>query len=129
LQTSELTGVVLDYWTARADGLKAKMLRAGERLNGVALDSDICAALTPGFDNWWQPYHVTWFTLGDLIEREGLAIGPRAHPDLIATMTWAAQPYTGKSPQHIGPTPLVAAARAFVASRFGDTVPDEPRAG
>jgi hypothetical protein len=124
MKTAELDGVLLDYWTARADGLEAKILRTGERLNGVRLENDTCAALTPGFDAWWQPYHVTWFTVGPLIEREKLAVMFGKFGEQWHGMTM------DKGVSHIshhitGPTPLIAAMRAFIASRFGDTVPIE----
>lgn len=128
MRVAELTEVLLDYWTAVADGRTAKILRAGERLNGVRLENDVCAALTPGYDDWWQPHHVTCFTMESIIEREKIAT------------SWA--PFAGwwygcivgstvleRKHSMPGETHLIAAARAFIASRFGDTVPDEPRAG
>jgi hypothetical protein len=134
VKTAELDGVLLDYWTARADGLTAKIVRAGERLNGVRADGDVAAALTPGYADWWQPFHVYWGSAGPIIEREKIT--------LVAWTGGVWQAFVGEMSVYIDesepgyledeptPTPpLVAAMRAFVASRFGDTVPDEPRAG
>lgn len=126
MRTNELDGVLLDYWTARADGLTAKIVRAGEKLNGVRLDSDTCAALTPGFDNWWQPHHVTCFTMESIIEREKICLNWH-RGEWGAWMTSSC--YESNDPDQTGPTHLIAAARGFIASRLGDTVPDEPRAG
>lgn len=129
MKTAELDGVLLDYWTARADGReRVKILNAGARLNGVRLENDTCAATTPGFPDWWQPYHAdTWHTAGTIIEREKIGttfgkFGGQWHALVIGD-------HIVPKPTTTGPTPLIAAMRAFVASRFGDTVPDEPRAG
>ncbi|HEX7906797.1 MAG TPA: phage protein NinX family protein [Paraburkholderia sp.] len=126
MKTAELDGVLLDYWSARADGLTATILRAGEKLNGIRLDNDTCAALTPGFDDWWQPHHVTWFTVGPIIERERIGttfgkFGGHWHA-LVLDGIFVSTTITG-------PTPLIAAMRAYVRSKFGDEVPDDPRAG
>jgi hypothetical protein len=126
MKTAELDGVLLDLWAARADGLTAKIMRAGERINRLRIDNDMCAALTPGFDDWWQPYYVTWFTGGPIIEREKIGttfgkFGGQWHALVLDGIS--------VSTTITGPTPLIAAMRAFVRSKFGDTVPDEPRAG
>lgn len=130
MKTAELDGVLLDYWTARADGHeRVKILNAGERLNGVRVEQDTCAATTPGFSDWWQPYHAdTWHNAGPLMQREKIgvtfgALGGEWHALVLKDGVLGIRHTT------TGPTPTIAAMRAFVASRFGDTVPDEPRAG
>ncbi|WP_430229789.1 phage protein NinX family protein [Paraburkholderia tropica] len=114
MKVANLEGALLDYWVAKADGcLEVVYLYQDD--NYYATDCGV-----PVY------YSRDWSKGGPIIEREGLAIAPRAHPDFIATMTWASQPYSGKSAQHIGSTPLIAAMRAFVASKFGEDVEDAP---
>ncbi|SAL01599.1 hypothetical protein AWB80_08162 [Caballeronia pedi] len=122
MKVCELTGVLLDFWVARADGCTAKILRAGAKLNGVRLSNDTCAALTPGYSDWWQPHHVTCFTMDPIIERE--KIGLNWHRGEWGAWVTSSC-YESNDPDQTGSTHLVAAARAFIASRFGDTVPDE----
>ncbi|CAB3972314.1 MULTISPECIES: phage protein NinX family protein [Burkholderia] len=119
MKVSELEGVQLDYWTARADGCAAKIMQPGERLNGVLLDKPTCVALTHGYTDWWQPFHVYWGSAGPIIEREKISITIADYGK-----AWGAcMPKAGGMPLSIGPTPLIAAMRAFVASKLGEEVP------
>jgi hypothetical protein len=59
------------------------------------------------------PYSSDWLWCGPLIEREKIALLPREEGD------WSA---TCEEGVWVGPTPLVAAMRCFVASRMGDTI-------
>jgi hypothetical protein len=124
MKTAELDGVLLDYWTARADGRTAKIVRPGEKINRMMVDCDTCIALTPGYAKWWQPFHVYWGSAGPIIEREKISI-ERIGDDATGDRT--AYAYTIDAPldgQHAD-TALIAAMRAFVSSKFGDEVPDE----
>ncbi|MEX3764496.1 phage protein NinX family protein [Paraburkholderia phenoliruptrix] len=131
MKVSQLTGVLLDYWAARADGQTAKILRAGEKLNRVRLNEDTCATLTPGYTDWWQPHYAcTWFTAGPIVEREHLVVWPYRILDWQDRANGVPQDFAAKrigmpEPEATGPSYLIAAMRCFVASRFGDTVPDE----
>jgi hypothetical protein len=123
MKTAELDGVLLDYWTARADGRTAKIVRPGEKINRIMVDCDMCIALTPGYAKWWQPFHVYWGSAGPIIEREhiGVTFGKFAGQ-------WHALVLDGHivpTPTMTGPTPMIAAMRAFVRMKFGDEVPDE----
>lgn len=132
MKVSELEGALLDRWVAKAMGFAHTSAReAAFALDGQA---DPCVFATSSGSlrlakadsvTVWNP-STDWVCGGPIIEREGLVIAPRAHPEFIATMTWASQPYSGKSAQHIGSTPLIAAMRAFVASKFGEEVGDAP---
>ena len=64
-------------------------------------------------DRTWSPA-TDWALGGPIIEREKIRVGPYGAADLwIAGNAKAAD---------LGPTPLIAATRCFVASRLGDEV-------
>jgi hypothetical protein len=115
IKTSELTGAALDWAVAKCEG------RNVETENGLV--------------NW--PYltgyspSTYWLHGGSIIERKKLAISP------LIDHTWAA--YAAESTRiasagqnkievfswgfrNIGPTPLIAAMRCYVASKMGETV-------
>lgn len=123
MNVSELSGVLLDYWTARADGRTVKILKPGERINSMPVRETMCAALTPGYEDWWQPFHVYYGSAAPIIEREKIAT------------TWA--PFAGRwyglmmgttalevKYSMTGETPWIAAMRVYVASKYGAEVPD-----
>lgn len=67
---------------------------------------------------------ILWEHGGPIIEREGITVGP-----------WATSPFMAhvghsygevRSDRYVGPTPLIAAMRCFVASKLGDEV-DVPK--
>lgn len=120
MKVSELIGVELDYWVARAQGLRAEIVdgRAiAERVRIGFLDGSgpyrsICGSYQPS---------TRWDVGGELIERERITVTPVYRGD-----GWGAYIrnccYESDDPDQIGPTPLVAAMRAFVARKFGDEV-------
>jgi len=125
VKTSELTGALLDYWVARAEGWtfgpQHKTLECDVwRDSGGAIVGTIPASA-------YQP-STDWAQGGPIIERERLITQPRktdwaacdTDPDngLMYELREVAQ--FGAT----GPTPLVAAMRVYVASKFGDEVPD-----
>ena len=97
LKTSELTGVFLD-WTVH-----------------VALHGEC-----EGYPEY--EYSTDWAQGGPIIEREGMLIAPDP-------CGWEARHPgdDGDSTEAVGPTPLIAAMRCYVASKLGDEVdvPDE----
>lgn len=106
MKVSELEGAKLDYWVGRAEGV---------------LDVDCAALLVDS-----KPYFPStkWAQGGPIIEREEIAIAPLKQ--INGEDGWAA---TGLQMQDRdfsiwGPTPLIAAMRCLVASKFGDEVPD-----
>lgn len=113
MKTSELTGALLDYWVARAAGVIPA--RAG-------------ALLVDG-----KPYFpsTNWAHGGPIIEHARIEL--RHFND-----GWCAQilnkPYFyGTDYSTVGTggrinTPLIAAMRCYVASKFGDEVPDDHEA-
>lgn len=117
MKVNELSGALLDYWVARARGMSAKIYAPS------GAGSEVCVAenrmnFCPSTD---------WAQGGPIIERERMHGGP------AGGQSWFYQchrknsdgtsiPYPcGES----GSTPLIAAMRAYVASKFGDEVPDD----
>lgn len=96
MKTSELAGALLDYWVAEAEGM-LRMISGGieDKLGGYSPSTK-------------------WAQGGPIIEREHFYI------------EWDADGYwIARHPESItyrAESPLVAAMRAFVASRFGSEV-------
>ena len=102
-------------------------------LIGPALDWAVAKCLQPGYEEWrlirWIEQEFTptanWSQGGPIIEREciatyasGACSVPPKNPDY-----WVAEILeTDGMRTAYGPTPLIAAMRCFVASRFGDEV-------
>ncbi len=117
-KTSELAGAQLDAAVAKAEGY------IGIRIakDGVCYVDDLRCVEThypPG--GGYEPSS-NWGDGGPIIERERIAIGP-GHYQL-----WRAQINEGGAiggrilNESSGPTPLIAAMRCYVASKFGDEV-------
>lgn len=97
-RVAELDGLDLDYWVmAVLDGTTEP-----------PVDGNY------GYLEGFMP-SADWLIGGPLIEQRHITLNP------VAADEWQAQ-CGGRT--SVGPTPLVAAMRALVASRFGDTVPD-----
>ncbi|WP_159711527.1 phage protein NinX family protein [Geminicoccus flavidas] len=77
---------------------------------------------TPAWDTWLYipDYSSDWSDGGPIIERERIGLNMH-HGEWGAWATYSA--YESNDPDQVGPTPLIAAMRAFVASKFGETVP------
>lgn len=138
-RTSELTGALLDLAVAMCEGERAKVDRAritmhhaDGTLERVLVDEDRChrKRLDPAAGEergcFWLNYSGTWELGGPIIERERIALEPHMHRD----HEWVAN----RNPDLYdpgwsdcecpwrGPTPLIAAMRAHVASKLGDEV-------
>jgi hypothetical protein len=135
MNVSELEGSLLDYWVAKAAGYTVRyypQIAEYEVGEGMYSHGHIGMLSQPVLDSRrrFSPSN-DWVTGGPIIECEGIAIvrfddGWYAfHPQncdgygggYIDVNDWA----NGGIQGH---TPLIAAMRAYVASRFGDTVPD-----
>jgi hypothetical protein len=116
-KVAELEGALLDAAVAKAEGarvLPGRIEWPGE-IQMVSM-----GGYRPGED---------WFDGGPIIERERLVLGPTdklgewiAYADGATITDWGSDTITGSSTYGTGPTPLVAAMRAYVASKFGATV-------
>ncbi|MBU9403553.1 phage protein NinX family protein [Burkholderia multivorans] len=122
----ELSGSALDYWVCRA--LLAQF--QGQKLTPEVVEQ--VKHLIGAF-----PFHPStdWAAAAPIIERERIAFHQTwhvEHPYFCEARRWTAwtngTQYTteveGDSVGY-GPTQLVAAMRAFVASKFSDKVPDD----
>lgn len=119
-KVSELTGAELDYWVARAAGTSnAKLRRVGPTENGgfvfvEHVQADGNTLYSPSRD---------WKHGGPIIEREAIEL--RKH---WQRESWSARIDSdrhGLAPRYgYGETPLISAMRAYVSSKYGDTVPD-----
>jgi hypothetical protein len=113
MKTSDLSGTALDYWVAQAAGIGCE-IRDGR----VMIPEEYGQAW------WWNPSS-NWGQAGPLIERAWLSL------------TWTGSNHAGEGPhcsmarghsfQH-GRTRLEAMMRAFVAAKFGESVPDHEEA-
>lgn len=121
MKTSELNGTLLDHWVARAEGWtfgpqhKTLGCDVWRDSDGLIVGTIPAQAYEPS-TNWAQG--------GPIIDREGIYFEPsnfEREGKLFA--------YVGPSPDiphgEYGETRLIAAMRAYVASKFGDEVPDE----
>lgn len=122
-KTSELEGALLDAAAAKAEGLRVR----------YDADHDLCVIYEGGDDTGLKErrgplYNPSreWRDGGPIIERERITLvspdrrGP-PHTEWIAeTMDVLMPPPFASSEQ--GPAPLIAAMRAYVASKLGDEV-------
>ena len=106
MKTSELTGPALDWAVDEARGFGADYLKWW-RVGGDTRFTH-CEIM--------RAYSTDWSQGGPIIEREGI----RLHRGV--TGQWWAGPETDPHRPVDGPTPLIAAMRCYVASRFGDTI-------
>jgi hypothetical protein len=125
VKVSELEGAQLDYWVAKTLGDRQMRIVGAE-------EHERCE--TRFGDQWpWNRFmpSLAWMDGGTIIEREEICTEPHAHfvEENGATDWRATIFYDGGERYDVdGPTPLIAAMRAYVASKFGDTVPDEVEA-
>lgn len=118
MKVYELTGIDLDYWIAKAEGYAPEIWRDGcyrLRENGdvVAYLGDITCLLTR-----YSP-STNWSQGGPIIEREGIELKKDLRHLNVARIAGFEPDLT--MPGH---TPLVAAMRAYVASKYGGEVDD-----
>lgn len=115
-KTSELTGALLDVAVAKAEGL---LHQAGEGQTPVIqADGNRFIGDPVASASIWSPSSV-WDHGGPIIDRDH--ISTRHDEDGYSTPD---EPWCAESGVFwaIGPTPLVAAMRAYVVSKFGDEV-------
>lgn len=136
MKVSELSGALLDYWVGRADAGDGFVGRIAQYTDGEAYCVVPCG--TRGEHGWtdqrkYQPSS-DWATGGPIIELERIIVGTlqrMADNGLWTHLHWTGRAYhpnnrwNDYAPGFAGDTPLVAAMRAYVASKFGEEVPDE----
>lgn len=116
MKTSELTGVQLDYWATQASGIELPPIYAVYDHGQARASREPFAPST------------SWADGGPIIEREKIAIENdngvwRAFLEYLPCYSCGASDDL-KRLAH-GDTPLVAAMRCLVASKYGDEVPDD----
>ena len=115
VKTSELTNAALDWAIGTADG----GLYQPASVRGVFW-------IWPGepvkYSKAPPAYSTDWAQGGPIIEREHISTEWSSPWDC-----WTAQDLRNAAFSFTGPTPLIAAMRSYVASKFGDevAVPDE----
>jgi len=109
-KTNELTGPALDWAVAKCEGDEV-------RYEGGCIRPALSQFVD---DDWYQP-STDWNQGGPIIEREKIEL--RYH-DVIVAGIWYRDGIGRDECSHkaIGPTPLVAAMRCYVASKLGNEV-------
>ena len=99
-KTQELTGAALDWAVAKCEGIAVEYI-----------DDGITQCLLQTQGGRYAP-STNWSQGGPIIEREGMSLY------LNNARRWIATSLTTE----IGPTPLIAAMRCYVASEMGDEI-------
>ncbi|ABO60555.1 DUF2591 domain-containing protein (plasmid) [Burkholderia vietnamiensis] len=101
MKVSEMSGASLNYWVARAEGVD-HAIATRDAMN-------------------YRPSEV-WSQGGPIIDRERITVN--AWQDGSGEWTADVERATGPIAAYGGKTALIAAMRAYVASKFGEEVPD-----
>lgn len=116
MKTSELIGPALDWAVAKIDGKKIIVCGAGKHQHLAYTPKRSALRVYEPSTNWKQG--------GPIIERE--EIGTSRRLPCMKGEEWEARPSISAKGAGgrwgVGPTPLVAAMRCYVASRLGDEV-------
>lgn len=117
MKTADLTGALLDWHTARAEGVPAADLEF--RATGSLCVRNIRG--TPGKIVAVQvlDYSTNWALTGPLVEKHTIGLRTPAGE-------WYAHLIDTRTPGEFGDTPLIAICRAVVRAAFGDEVEDLP---
>jgi hypothetical protein len=110
VKTNELTGAALDWAVAKCEGLDIEFEDPRDpwlTLDGIAHQP--LHSYTPSTD---------WAQGGPIIEREGICVFLRS-PHWPKNNRWSARQENDAS---LGPTPLIAAMRCYVASKLGEDI-------
>lgn len=111
VKTSELIGAALDWAVAKCEGHKWRCPWLLEKEGYVAWRN-----YERAWGNPTPPYSTDWSQGGPIIEQWAIDL-------LYRDSVWRALRHVGDWPtMGSGPTPLVAAMRCYVSSRFGDEV-------
>ena len=131
MKVSDLTGAALDYWVARADGfLGGTVSEAVDAFNGerepivfTTSNGTLRVAKEESVVDWLPS--TDWSQGGPIMQRALISVlhGPVDDPNGVDYWTGFIRPSDDEG--FDGETPLVAAMRAFIASKFGNEVPDE----
>lgn len=125
MRTADLTGALLDYWVARAEGVPAaeleirKMPRPGDpRTPDTICVRSLRSVWGPVMAAVSLPYSTNWALTGPLLEKHGILLG-RSENEWLGV---PGEEFIALA----GDTALVAICRAVVRAAFGDEVEDLP---
>jgi len=107
IKVSELVGRDLDYWVAKAENINPVFNSTGQ----IITDNHI---------NFYVSR--SWSMAGPIIQREQIALDPCVDGAWYAGMSIPTGGGDYEALEMRGETPLIAAMRCFVASRFGEEV-------
>lgn len=107
-KVAELEGARLDFWVAKAERKEVVRDQFGLLYAKKYWHSKEPTGWSPS--RWWEQ-------AGPIIERGRIELRPQSNGQWFAITLDAWDAY--------GPTPLIAAMRAYIASKFGEEVPDE----
>jgi len=127
MKTSDLTGTLLDYWTARAEGIPAEQLE-------IRATGTLCVRNMPALEGYAigmvqvLNYSTNWALTGPLVEKHEIDLAYAVDP-----VRWEAEVQASAeglrgwyTVTEDGDTPLIAICRAVVRAAFGDEVEDLP---
>jgi len=136
MRTADLTGALLDYHTARAEGVPADQLeiRNAQRPDDPRAPKQFCVRHLPyrdpiiGPDEVAMPYSTAWRLGGPLVEKHEIDLAYAVDP-----VRWEAEVQASAeglrgwyTVTEDGDTPLIAICRAVVRAAFGGEVEDLP---
>lgn len=127
MKVSELEGALLDYWVAKAEGIDVVDVNKHVR----HLGNPFLPVLSDGGGRDGPHYYrpsTDWAQGGPIIERERIDVISNARDPATGWSAWSRdviEVETGHPVEWPGSTALIAAMRAYVTSKFGDTVTDE----
>lgn len=119
MRVENLEGMALDYWVARADEQEIK--HAGKSM--WIVNNGFSAYIGGDHVPHYAP-STNWAQAGVIIEREKLELTP-LYDMRNRFVYWTSQPSGAGHLSMEDESPLVAAMRGYVASKFGFNVPDE----
>lgn len=127
LKVSELTGAQLDYWVARAEGIPAEQLEIREIQRSSPPEFHCVRHFKGRVGVQALDYSTDWAKAGPIIEARKICIdaGDGLYPEQKAWSAWHSDFVPMRVEEEIvGPTPLIAAMRAYVAQKYGNEVPE-----
>lgn len=128
IKTSELIGPALDWAVAKCEGVEVQYCPS---YCYTDIDED-------GLRNAYEP-STSWKDGGPIIEREGVGVYRECKANISAGFVWSyvagviweaiigvyyvgAHEGSQQGVRIVGPTPLIAAMRCYVASKLGDEI-------
>ncbi|KAI3591640.1 hypothetical protein D9X30_3465 [Cupriavidus sp. U2] len=117
MKVSELEGALLDYWVAKAEGYEAELCRDDQ--GSFCVRTKRYAGEGGQFRGPFFPSR-EWADGGPILARERIGLMPAIEG---RREFWIAAHPSYSWPRR-GNTPLIAAMRAYVASKFGAEVPE-----